>query len=277
TPPLLAGFKLTHRCNLRCVHCPFWRRETPELGFDAVVERLHRLRELGVLMVIFEGGEPLLWRDGTKGFGDVLEAASPLFLSVGVTTNGTLDLDLQADAVWVSLDGLEPGHDRIRGAGAFRRTLRNLEAARSRRLFANVTINRENVEEVVPLVRSLRGRVAGVTVQFHYPYDGLPDPLLPTPAQRLRVLEDLIRLKAAGHAVADSEAALEALKENHWRCHDALLANVEPDGTIRTGCYVKGRGGVDCRHCGFAAHTEISLAYDLQLGPLLAGKRIFGW
>ncbi|MHC4597599.1 MAG: radical SAM protein [Planctomycetota bacterium] len=277
SPPLLAGFKLTHRCNLKCIHCPFWRRESSELGYEAVVGTLHRLHAMGVRMVIFEGGEPLLWRDGTRGLADVLEAAAPLFLSVGVTTNGTLPLDLPADVIWVSLDGLEATHDRIRGPGAFERVLRNLEGANHPRLYVNLTVNRGNAGDVEPLVRFLAGRVRGVTVQFHYPYEGLEDPLLPTPSQRMRVLDTLIRLKEEGWPVADSVAALEALKGNQWRCHDHLLANVEPDGTIRRGCYVKGRGGIACRVCGFAAHTEISLAYEMNLGALLAGKRIFGW
>ncbi|MHC5039751.1 MAG: radical SAM protein [Planctomycetota bacterium] len=94
TTPILAGFKLTHRCNLRCLHCPFWKRGGRDLDFPGVVEALHRLRDLGVLMVIFEGGEPLLWKDGERGFADVVNAASPLFLRVGVTTNGTLPLTL---------------------------------------------------------------------------------------------------------------------------------------------------------------------------------------
>ncbi len=275
--PLLAGFKLTHRCNLHCRHCPFWKRKTTDPGFEAVVERLTALRALGVLMVIFEGGEPLLWRDGEKTFADVVEAARPHFLSVGVTTNGTFPLDVPADVIWVSLDGLEATHDEIRGAGVFEKAMGNIASARGRPVFANVTVNRINAGEVEDLVRMLAGTVRGVTIQFHYPYEGLPDPLLPTHAQRVEVLQRLIRLKEEGYPVADSRAALAALEENHWRCHDHLLANVEPDGTIRTGCYVKGRGGVLCRLCGFAAHCEISLAYDLQLGPILAGKRLFGW
>jgi len=275
--PLLAGFKLTHRCNLKCIHCPFWKKAGPDLGFEAVRDSLHRLRDLGVRMVIFEGGEPLLWRDGDRDVRHVLEEASSLFLSVGVTTNGTLPLDVPADVIWVSVDGLEEGHDRIRGKGVFRKVLHNVEEASGRKILANMTINRTNAGEVAPLVRFLQGRTAGVTIQFHYPYEGLPDPLLTTEVQRLRVLDELIELKSEGYAVADSFVALEALKGNQWRCHDHLLANVEPDGTIRLGCYVKGRGNVDCSLCGFAAHAEISLAYEIQLGAIFSGWRIFNW
>jgi hypothetical protein len=41
------------------------------------------------------------------------------------------------------------------------------------------------------------------------------------------------------------------------------------------GCYVKDRGPISCEHCGFAAHTEISLAYSGVIGAMLVGKKIF--
>jgi MoaA/NifB/PqqE/SkfB family radical SAM enzyme len=36
--PLLAGFKLTHRCNLRCAACPFWHRPAGDLSFARASE-----------------------------------------------------------------------------------------------------------------------------------------------------------------------------------------------------------------------------------------------
>ena len=68
---------------------------------------------------------------------------------------------------------------------------------------------------------------------------------------------------------------LDSLKDNSWNCQDWMLANVEPDGTINLGCYVKGRGAIQCSMCGFAAHTEISKAFDLNPGAILAGHNIF--
>ena len=32
--PTLAGYKITHRCNLKCVHCPYWKRNGDELDFS---------------------------------------------------------------------------------------------------------------------------------------------------------------------------------------------------------------------------------------------------
>jgi MoaA/NifB/PqqE/SkfB family radical SAM enzyme len=273
--PLLAGFKLTHRCNLRCRHCPFWREAGDDMPWSRVEATLRDLRRRGVGLVIFEGGEPLLWRDGSLRFDRVVEAARSLFCSVGVTTNGTLPFDhLAADVIWVSLDGPKEIHDRVRGP-SFERAMENIDRARGRNVYANVTVNRENASEIPGLVRDLKGRVRGVTVQLHYPYGRGEEDLTLPPPQRHRLLDELAELKAAGFPVAVSRAGLRALRKNTWKCHDFLIANAEPDGSVHTGCYVKSRGEVNCAACGFAAHTEISLAFDLHIPSLLSGWRIF--
>src|SRR5512139_4009094 len=87
--PLLAGVKLTHRCNLRCRTCPFWQRPRPDMTFGAVQAALGKLHSAGCRLAILEGGEPFLWRDGKLGVEDVVLAARTLgFARVGVTTNG---------------------------------------------------------------------------------------------------------------------------------------------------------------------------------------------
>ena len=66
--------------------------------------------------------------------------------------------------------------------------------------------------------------------------------------------------------------------ENSWRCHDDILINVDPNGEIVQGCYVKNRGDVRCSECGFTPVAEASGAIDLLPGSILAGWRIFfGW
>jgi hypothetical protein len=45
---------------------------------------------------------------------------------VGVTTNGTLPIDIDSDIVWVSIDGLKETHNRIRG-DCFDRVVENIE------------------------------------------------------------------------------------------------------------------------------------------------------
>jgi len=273
--PLLTGFKLTDRCNLRCRVCPFWQRETPELTFAQVRTVLDRLYGAGVRLLILEGGEPFLWRDGAYGLEDVVAEGKQRFFSTSVVTNGLLPIETQADLVWVSVDGMRDAHNYNRGP-TFDRVIANIEASSHSRLFASVTINSCNWRDVPELVRFLRGKVKGITIQFYYPYPGTEDLSLPI-AERRQVLDWLIDLKRSGHAVSDSIPALRALRDNSWRCFPELISSVEPDGRIAFGCYLRNRATVSCEHCGFAAHTEISLAYCWNLAAIRAGAEIFGF
>lgn len=272
--PLLAGYKLTHRCNLTCVQCPFWKQPSEELPYEGACDVMERLHEAGARLLVLEGGEPLLWRDGERGFADLVRHAKGLFWSVGVTTNGTLPIPAEPDVVWVSIDGLAETTRELRG-DIFDRQMRNIAASRHPRLFANITISSRNVDEVPDLVAYLKGKVRGVTLQFYYPFDGRRELLVP-PAEREAVLDRLIEMRRQGYPLLDSPRALESLKRPGWRCHSWLVASAEPDGTITQGCYLKGRAEANCALCGFAAHVEMSLAHDLHPAAMLAGLRIFG-
>ena len=272
--PVLGGIKLTHDCNLACMHCPFRRRKGESLSFAQVCSSMDTLHDLGVRLIIFEGGEPFLWRDGEYGLADVVAQAKRRFFSVGVTTNGTFPIDVEADNVWVSIDGLKETHDRIRGR-CFERVMANLASSRHNNLYVHVTINTLNWREVPDLVRHLADKVRGMTVQFHYPYEEADEELFLPFDKRVQVLDDLIELKRQAFPVADSYACLRALKDNSWRCQPWMIASVNPSGTVVHGCYVKGRGEIACERCGFSAHTELSLAYAGVLESILVGMRIF--
>ena len=69
---------------------------------------------------------------------------------------------------------------------------------------------------------------------------------------------------------------LERMSVNNWKCRDFLVASVELGGQINYGCYLKNRvDGISYADCGFSAHCEISLAYDLRPEAIKAAKDIF--
>jgi len=225
-------------------------------------------------MVILEGGEPFLWRDGEHDLSSVVAEARKLFFSVGVTTNGTFSIEVDSDIVWVSIDGLKETHDRIRGE-SFERIMANIESSPHPRIYAHVTINSLNWTEVPELVEFLSRMVKGITIQFHYPFDEVDEGLFLPFDQRRQTLDGLIRMKRQSSPVANSYACLEALKDNRWRCRPWLIASVDPDGKLTHGCYLKGRGEISCQRCGLSAHTEISLAYNGVIESILVGIRTF--
>ena len=237
---------------------------------------MQRLSDMGVRILILEGGEPLLWRDGQFTIEDVIHAARGLFSSVCITTNGLHPWGhLPLDRTWVSLDGPANVHDAIRGEGVFDKVLINIEKEGRGKTYVSTTISSQNVDSIPELVILLRGRVAGVTIQFYYPYAGLPDAIFLSSKERGPVLKELVRLKRAGYPVANSILSLSQMEQDRWACDDTLLANAEPDGTILHGCYLKNRAESNCAHCGFTAHNEMTLAFQGRLQSILTGLKIF--
>jgi len=237
---------------------------------------LENLSNMGVRILILEGGEPLLWRNGPHSIQDVIKSARQIFPSVCMTTNGTMPWGhLPLDRVWVSLDGPEEANDSLRGKGVFRNVLGNIESQGLGRVFVSTTVSTENIVHVPDLIAQLRGKVAGVTIQFYYPYQGLPDPLFVGRESRITFLNRLIEMKKAGYPVANTLGSLEQLRNAGWYCEDRLLANAEPDGTISHGCYLKNRGPTQCELCGFSAHNEMTLAFRGKSASIRAGLHTF--
>jgi len=277
--PLLVSFKLTYRCNLTCLCCPFHRRAgevNSHMTWHTATRALDTLRNQGALIIVFEGGEPLLWRDGRYDVNDLIDYAKKRFPRVTLTTNGTYPLPAQADILWVSLDGLKNNHDRLRSQ-SFDKVWSNLVSTNHRRLLIHFTINRENRHDIRPLLEKCKEIRAfrGMTLQLFYPYGQGEASLALSDGERKETLHDIIRMKDQGLPILNSRSRLRAMIGNSWRCHDDMLLNVDPDGTITTGCYVRSRGRINCQVCGFTPVAEASGALDLIPGSLLAGWSIF--
>lgn len=272
--PLLASYKVTYHCNLRCHQCPFYLMDAPDPTFEQAAVVLDSLYQRGSRLVVIEGGEPLLWRDGGATINDLVNYARRKFYCVGMTTNGTLPLNVPTDVLWVSIDGLGDTHNRLRNADIFDRIIHNIKASNHSKLFAHITINNQNVDEVPELIEYLQSLVRGITVQFYYPYNQQDALFLDFP-RREALLTDIIAMKKQGAPILNSISALQALKRNTWRCRDLLIDNANPDGSISQGCYLRGRSDIDCACCGFSPHTEISLACQANLQAVWAGLKVF--
>jgi MoaA/NifB/PqqE/SkfB family radical SAM enzyme len=278
--PLLASFKLTYRCNLRCTGCPYHRRANEpgaHLSWQQALKALDALQRLGCRFVIFEGGEPLLWQDGGHHFSDLAEHARSMFRKIGVTTNGSLPLDVPTDLLWVSLDGAREQHNRRRD-GSFDRALHNIRESKHRCIYIHYTVNRENIDDIPVLAEMLASEpnIRGITFQFFYPYHQGELDLALTLAERERAVRTILDLKRSGNLpVLNSCGTLKRMTANTWHCRPWMLANVDPDGSLWTGCYLQQRGEIRCRSCGFTPVAEASRALALHPGALYAGRRIF--
>ncbi|MBM3199381.1 DUF3463 domain-containing protein [Candidatus Woesearchaeota archaeon] len=272
--PFLCSFKLTYDCNLTCHQCPFHMMQSKNPSFEQVGNVLEELHERGNRIVVFEGGEPMLWKDKTYSIHDVVKSAKKSFFSVGMTTNGTLPLDVNTDILWFSIDGLKDTHNNLRNSNVFDKVIDNVKKSYHPKLFAHITANRKNYSEIPELVKLLPKNVKGITLQFYYPYNNNDDLFLEFD-KREKLLEEIIALKRGGYKIMNSYSGLEAMKKNNWKCVDWLVDNANPDGTITNGCYLKGRSDMDCKKCGFSPHVEVSLAYKGDLEAIRSGVSIF--
>lgn len=277
--PLLAGIKLTNICNLKCLHCPFWRNiKKQSLTWDEVKIILRKLYAKGVRIVIFEGGEPLLWKDPVenKNINDVIDLSRKYFFSSSITTNGTLNFSsIKSDIIFISLDGLEKIHNYIRG-DVFNIIIDNIKKNnKSKKIIINITISKINLDDVLPLIMFLQGMVFGITIQFFYPFEGIENLCLDL-EQKEKIINSIISLKKEGYNILDSNAALKKMIKNDWKCEDYLVGSVDPDGQINYGCYLKNRvESISCKNCGFLAHCELSLSFQLNPDALFSAKNIF--
>ncbi len=142
--PIAGSYDLTHRCNLRCVHCycgpaaACSEVQQHELTTRQATSVIDQAAEAGCLFFLISGGEPLLRPD----FADIYLHARQRGLLVTLFTNGTLMDDRTADvlaewpprAVEITLYGATPEtQDRITGTtGSFEQCWKGIRLLRDR-------------------------------------------------------------------------------------------------------------------------------------------------
>jgi MoaA/NifB/PqqE/SkfB family radical SAM enzyme len=151
---------VTSRCNSRCLSCDWWRHTgSADLTLEEVGSLAGQLSNLGVRLVLFSGGEPLLRSD----VFDLARQFRDRGVSLHLLTSGIL-LERFAERVaeyfarvCVSLDAADSAlYERVRGVAA----LQALEAGVARlrqvapalKVTARSTLHRHNFRELPKLI-----------------------------------------------------------------------------------------------------------------------------
>ncbi len=233
--------QITRRCNLSCGHCYLGEAEPRDLDarvFRRAVEDFDRLQGLRLLI---SGGEPLM-HPSFEAINDVL-GASPLrkvLLTNGLLLPRWLDR-LNVHEVQVSIDGLEPSHDALRGAGTFTRAWDALEKTLEAGLDVSVATvvhkgNYHDLPRLEGLIRDL----------------GLSEWNVDIPCPSGRWAENELTADEMAHALSFGFGGSLHGGGGAWTCGAHLMA-ITPEGRAAK--------------CGFYGHNPVGPVED-GLAPL---------
>ncbi len=255
--PTSVAIDITHRCNLRCLHC-YWWKEGPhprELDDSEIVDLMRGLRARGLRAAILYGGEPTL-RPG------VCQAASKIFSTTLAFTNGTNGFPELENGQWIlSLDGPEDINDRLRGRGVYARAVENLLKAPQPPI-VHMTLCRSNQDRIDDFAREMMALpIKGIGFSFYTPSKGSDDPEFFIPLEeRNRLITRLLELRRLygekiGFTPAMARQLLTYRDFEKWNSfiHCPVSQRVRcfrSDGSPKDCTYGE---TADCSRCGCAA------------------------
>jgi len=142
--PIAMTFAITYKCQCNCVHCSAGKHKkvnTPELNTEEAKRVIEESQKLGISIIAFTGGEPLLREDIFELISHVNQKKTVPILF----TNGLLltqdNIDKLANAglysLFVSIDSPLPDeHNKLRGVtGLFEAAIEGIKRAKEKGIF----------------------------------------------------------------------------------------------------------------------------------------------
>lgn len=235
--PNSASFRITERCNLRCIMCGIWKKQTgDELTTEQAKIIIKQIADIGVRQLSFTGGEPFTRPD----IYDLVLYSKNMGLEVGLGTNGLLInednatrlLECGLNTIAISIDGQKINHDYIRGEGSFEKSLASLKLLSTLRnkysfnLKASFTIMQRNLDDILPCVHLLTA-IKNVTVHFnlldftpyHFRHSKNEDLILNDFKKLDNILDNLLILKMQKHFLLDINRTFIDFAKRYFRDH----------------------------------------------------------
>ncbi|MFC1846341.1 radical SAM/SPASM domain-containing protein [Chloroflexota bacterium] len=157
-PPWFITISPGHSCNLHCEGCYANSDSTgSKLKWSTLERIVHEAKELwGIRLVVFSGGEPLLYSSEGKGILDIVEQNPDLMFLM--FTNGTLVDEEIANRLSrlgnltpaFSVEGMRKRTDDCRGSGVFDSVINGIEMVREAGVpfGISVSVTRKNYKEI---------------------------------------------------------------------------------------------------------------------------------
>ncbi|MFQ3214575.1 MAG: MoaA/NifB/PqqE/SkfB family radical SAM enzyme [Marivirga sp.] len=174
--PILCNYYVTYRCNASCSFCDIWEKPSPYINLANAEENFKALKKLGVKVIDFTGGEPLLH----QGIDQLLTLAKSYGFITTLTTNCLLypkkaeSLKGLIDMLHFSLDSYDKEqHDAGRGVACYDFVVESIKIAKALGekpdiLFTAMNSNIDQLEPIYTYLAKPNGLVLIINPIFGY-------------------------------------------------------------------------------------------------------------
>lgn len=215
--PMTAEIEITQSCNLKCAHCLHGlHHPVVHMPVERARNIIKILAENQVWEISIMGGEPFMH----PHLIELLKICQEHSMAINLVTNATLIDDKTADelaeisnlVVLVSLDGMEAGHERIRGKGNYKKTLIAIERLRSRKIpfSINFTLNALNLDEYKQTVDYWSSRDIVVNFNIFKPFTKKHWEMIISPETYFSASSKLFDMMSEGSMLGLSNVAIMA-------------------------------------------------------------------
>ncbi len=255
--PYVSTLKITRKCNLKCKHCQWFKNPTKDRNTAFWKRTIYNIKRKGVRTIILEGGEPTLRKD----LQSIIRFSCKLGLRTIVASNGMTPLSQYTpDMFYISIDGMQEEHNRIRGDGCFKIMEQNLKTAKVP-IVALVSLSKSNVNTVEELLEYFKDKVSGFWFSFVYDYFK-EDQLSLSSEERKKAGINLLKLSEKYNII---NLPSYLLKVGTSRiCKYYMLLTVNDNGHYSKGCMVDEIASCRCDDCDLACHRELSDFLDYK-------------
>jgi MoaA/NifB/PqqE/SkfB family radical SAM enzyme len=290
--PLLS-IEITRECPLRCPGCYAYDsehlgaagslRQLSDLKGDALIQGVLALvRRLRPVHLSIVGGEPLV---RFRELDVLLPIISRMGVEVQLVTSAVRPIpsgwrDLPNVNVSVSIDGLQPEHDKRRAPATYERILKHIAGHRIR---VHCTITRQQLQRPGYLSEfasfwSSREEVLKIWFSLYTPQAGEQTEERLTAEDRVKVIDELIRLRPVFPKIDLTNQMINGFRRPPRSPEHCIFAQVttcvSADLATRiTPCQLGGRPV--CDECGCVASAGFAGMGEYKLGGLVPLSHIF--
>jgi MoaA/NifB/PqqE/SkfB family radical SAM enzyme len=291
--PMLS-IEITRECPLRCPGC--YAYDDAHLGGNGVTLRvlsdfkqdalvqgvLNLVDEYRPLHVSLVGGDPLVRYRELENILPELDARG---IHVQLVTSAFRPIPTHWAKfsrlnVVVSIDGLQPGHDERRKPATYERILKNIRGSRVT-IHSTITgqmTKQENYFEQFLSFWSQVPEIKRIWMSLFTPQQGAVGPELLTAQERVKVIEDLGRLRTRFPVLEMSERVLREFLNPPKSPDECIFARttetVSADLKTRiTPCQFG--GNPDCSQCGCMASMGLAAVGHLEVGAGINLGKVF--